>query len=89
MKFYIYHRPLLSKLRKEFMGTLIHVSQELKDYSPDNESWKVYKCNRSESSYKRLVKMLVSDGMLDSDIHPLTGGRTVKNLIEYMDTWRN
>ena len=89
MRFYIYHRPLLSIQKKEFIGTLIHVSCKLGEYSPDGESWKVYRCNRSESSYKRLNKMLVSNGMIGDDIHPLTCKRTVKDLIEYMNTWRD
>jgi len=87
MKFYVYHRPLLSLRRKEFMGTLIHVSLEEKEFSPDGEVWVFRRYARTERAYKRLIAMLKAGGMESDEIFPLDGGRTIKDLTAYINTW--
>ena len=69
MKFYIYHRPMHTIKFKEYMGDLIHVSCEEKDFSPDGEQWKIKRCNRPEAVYNRLNKMLASGGVQMVFIH--------------------
>lgn len=88
MKFYVYHRTLLSSKIKEPIGTLMHVSLEEKEFSPDGEVWSYRKYNRTEKTYKRLVSMLKSGGMAEDNIYPLEG-RTVKDLTAYINTWGN
>ncbi len=51
MRFYIYYRPLETIRFGEYMGDLIHISTEEKDYCPDGKIWKVKRCNRPESVY--------------------------------------
>ena len=87
MKFYIYHRPLLSIRKKEMLGTMIHISLEEKEYSPDGEIWKFRRCARSENVYNRLLKMLKHGGMEEDMVFPLDGYRTVKDLVNHMNTW--
>lgn len=86
MRFYIYHRPLLSIRKKEWMGTLVHVSMEGKSFSPDGEVWSVRRCVRPTKVYTRLVGMLKHGGLDGDDIHPLTA-RKLTDLVTYMNQW--
>ena len=87
MKFYIYHRPMHTIKFKEYMGDLIHVSCEEREFSPDGEQWKIKRCNRSEAVYNRLNKMLASGGVPSDGIYPLSDKRSLKDLVSYMNTW--
>lgn len=87
MKFYIYHRPMHTIKFKEYMGDLIHVSCEEKDFSPDGERWKIKRCNRPEAVYNRLNKMLTSGGVPSDGIYPLSDKRSLKDLVSYMNSW--
>ncbi|QXL90510.1 hypothetical protein [Salmonella phage NINP13076] len=87
MRFYIYYRPLTTIKFKEYMGDIVHISVEEKKYSPDGELWKVKRCNRKESVYNRLVKMLKHAGADEEMVYPLDGKRSVKDLVKYMNTW--
>ncbi|HDR2377052.1 TPA: hypothetical protein QCH88_004298 [Enterobacter asburiae] len=89
MRFYIYYRPLETIRFGEYMGDLIHISTEEKDYCPDGKIWKVKRCNRPESVYTRLIKMLKHGGMEDDMIYPLDGNRSLKDLVKYMNQWEN
>lgn len=86
MRFYIYHRPLLSIRKKEWMGTLVHVSLEEKSFSPDGELWAVRRCVRPTNVYNRLERMLKHGGLDGDNIHPLTC-RKVTDLVTYMNQW--
>lgn len=87
MKFFIYHRPHHTVKFHDFIGDLIHVSTEEKEFSPDGEVWKVRRCNRSVSVYNRLNKMMASGGIPQDGIYPLDGKRSMRDLIKYMNTW--
>lgn len=86
MRFYIYHRPLHSIRKKEWMGTLIHVSLEEKTFSPDGEVWAARRCVRPESVYTRLVGMLRHGGWDNDEVHPLSN-RKLTDLVTYMNQW--
>lgn len=87
MNFFIYHRPLHSKLKKEYLGDIIHISTEEKNYAPDGHEWKIRRCNRPQSVYTRLVKMLTHGGMESDMVYPLDGKRSVRDLVNYMNKW--
>lgn len=87
MKFYIYYRPMVSIKFKEYLGDLIHVSTNLKDFSPDGEEWGIYCCNRSVQVYDRLLRMLAAGGIPEDDIYPLDGKRDFRCLLKHMTTW--
>lgn len=87
MKFFIYYRPHNTIKFNEYIGDLIHVSVEEKNFSPDGEVWKVRRCNRPEMVYNRLNKMLASGGVPEDGIYPLDAKRSVKDLVSYMNTW--
>ncbi|AGZ17621.1 hypothetical protein X824_gp202 [Escherichia phage 4MG] len=89
MKFFIYYRPLETIRFKEYMGDLIHLSTEEKEYSPDGKVWKIRRCNRPQSVYTRLVKMLAHGGMESDMVYPLDGKRSVRDLVNYMNKWEN
>lgn len=89
MRFFIYYRPLETIRYKEYMGDLIHISLEEKDYSPDGKEWKVKRCNRDQNVYNRLIKMLTHSGMSEDMVYPLDGKRSVKDLVKYMANWEN
>lgn len=88
MKFYLYHRPLLTIKFKEFIGDLVHVSPLKKDFSPDGEKWDVLEVIGPATVYDRLVRMLAAGGMTPDEIYPLDGNRRVEDLIKFMKTWR-
>lgn len=69
------------------IGTLIHISLEEKEYSPDGEIWKFRRCARPEYVYNRLLGMLAHGGMGEDGIYPLDGKRTVRDLVNHMNTW--
>lgn len=87
MKFYIFHRPLYSTQSKEFIGDMLHISLEDKEYAPDGHKWKKRTCKRPEEVYTRLVAMLKRGGMSDDMVYPLDGKRTIKDIVNYMNTW--
>lgn len=87
MKFFIYYRPLNTIRFKEYMGDLVHISMEEKEYSPDGEIWKIKRCNRPESVYTRLIKMLKHGGMESDMTYPLDSKRSVRDLVNHMNTW--
>lgn len=88
MKFFIYYKPLHSKIKKEYLGDLIHISTEEKDYAPEGNKWGMRRCNRPQSVYTRLVNMLTNNGMGSDMVYPLDGKRSVKDLVNYMDGWQ-
>lgn len=89
MKFYIYHRPLLSIRKKEVIGSMIHISLEEKEFSPDGEIWRFRRCARPERVYNRLITMLADGGMGEDMIYPLDGKRTIRDLVNHMNAWEN
>jgi len=89
MKFYIYYRPLMTTRYNEYIGDMVHISTEEKNYSPDGSDWKVRRCNRPQQVYTRLVRMLTNGGMGDDMVYPLDDKRSVRDLVNYMNKWES
>lgn len=87
MKFFIYYRPVTSIRKSQYLGDMVHISDEDKSFSPDGEIWRARRCNRPEAVYNRLITMLRNDGMVEDNIHVLSCRRSIKDLINYMNTW--
>lgn len=90
MKFYIYHKPLLSVRKKKFLGDLVYLTKEKTDgFSPDGtQGWSVVQCKSKDFRFDRAQKMFDRDGIPSDGIYPLSHGRTVKDFISIMKTWR-
>lgn len=69
------------------LGTLLHVSLEEKEFSPDGEMWRFRRCNRPENVYNRLIKMLKDGGMEEDMIYPLDSQRTIVDLVNHINRW--
>lgn len=83
MKFFIHYRPVHTKRYNHYTGDLVKITTE----DVTLEGWNKRRCNRSQSVYNRLTRMLKSAGMDDEMTYPLDSGRSVRDLVKYMDQW--